>query len=203
MSEYTLLISTQTGLIPNICDNSIPNDLILYVDDFLYYDSIYYKTEVTLRDLCSINESKKIYLAFRTNSKKNKKRILIHKRGNTTITKDEYKKYVNIMKPDFYQDFETCQFEFSFKDIKVVDDLIKLDSNVKFVSSLFINDLVLEYKMLKIENNNLIICDIFESKCCGELNKGYLKHLKDMNEINCYYYLTKHNFNTVNLFLKK
>lgn len=202
MSKPVLLISTQTGLIPNICDNSIPNDLILYIDDFVYYDSIYYKKEITLRNLCSIDDDKKIYLAFKTENKKSKKRILVHKRGNIAITKEEYNKFVDVMKSNYYQDFDSGLFEFSFKEIKAVDDLNNLKENVEIISSLFINDLVLKYKMLKIENDKLVVCDLFDCNCCGDLNKGYLEHLKEMKEINCFYYLTKHNINIINSFLK-
>ncbi|EOB15047.1 hypothetical protein NBO_10g0037 [Nosema bombycis CQ1] len=121
MEDSKFLISTVTGQIPNIIKNSkiesLKGDLILYLDDFLYKDSIYDTEgcEISLKELCAIDENKKILLAFRNTPK-----VLSSKRGNYKLTKEKFLKVLNIMKPDYYVDF-TTQKMINFKDKSEID----------------------------------------------------------------------------------
>lgn len=209
------LISTKFGMIPNICtgiDNiiSLNRDRILYIDDFVFEDSIFYKKEISLRDFCNIPNHIKIYLMFKTNKnfKNGKLRTINSKRGDKKIGKEEYEKILKILDPDFYQDFDVQNTVVSkngekiiVKDIKNIKDLDTRDTSL--ISTNFINEMTDNGLMLKIQNDQLDVAEeVYDCECCGNLSKGYLLHLKKMKEINFFYYLTIHNYNTLYKFLE-
>ncbi|WUR02173.1 queuine tRNA-ribosyltransferase accessory subunit 2 [Vairimorpha necatrix] len=206
------LISTKFGMIPNIVSDieSLKKDRILFIDDFIFRDCIFFHQNISLRDFCNIKKDIKIYLMFKNNLK-NQRRIVTSKRGNMSINKEEYDKYIKILQPDYYQDFSSTKIINNInnininnviKDIKTLEEFNKLKSNTLFGTT-FINKLVEENKMLQIIDNQLVVSeDIFDCKCT-DLSPGYLKHLLEMKEINFKYYLTIHNYNQLEKILKK
>ncbi|KAK6090907.1 hypothetical protein P3W45_000152 [Vairimorpha bombi] len=167
MPKY--LISTRTGFIPNICtenvSDSLSKDFILFIDDFIYKDSIFYHKKINLRDLCNISRTKKIFLLFKSDKKKNKERVLINKRGYLGINKEEYLRFVDILEPDYYQDYDTKIFctsnngdKIKICDPKTLEDFQKINlDDIDFVGTSFLNDLVDKNEMLDIVDNKIEI----------------------------------------------
>lgn len=50
---------------------------------------------------------------------------------------------------------------------------------------------------------DLEIGDVYDCDCCGNLEKGYLEYLVSINEINGLIYLTVHNYNVMNSYMKE
>lgn len=108
MVDSIFLISTVTGQIPNVVRHTdteaLKGDLMLFWDDFLYKDSYYDNDQCTLslREFCSIDGDRNIFLGFRNTPK-----ILKSKRGNFKLTKERYEKLLIVMKPDYCVDYTT------------------------------------------------------------------------------------------------
>ncbi|KAF9763946.1 hypothetical protein NGRA_0952 [Nosema granulosis] len=207
MAKSKYLISTVTGQIPNIVlhteTDSLKGGLILYLDDFLYKDSIYdtQNCDISLRELCAINKDREILLAFKKSPK-----TLFSKRGNFKLSKERYSQILKIMKPDFYLDYSTLEIistlennsklEYKFVEPKDCNEFYELaKKGGYFLGTNFANEITKNKQMIKFENNKLEVVDAFDCTCCGDLEKEYLGYLLSINEINGFTYLTTHNYN--------
>lgn len=200
MKELSYIITTNTGVIPNVINpkehSSLSKHVKLYLDDFLFKDSFYdLGGELSLKEFCKIDE--KIALGF-----KNTPKVLTSKRGNYKLTKEAYEKVLGIMKPDYYSDYDTGKLSIEKKEVVEPKDLETFCALIKtegiIVGTGFIHKLVEEKKMLKLMNNKIEETNAFDCDCCGDLSPGYLEYLCSINEMNAGYYLTVHNFNFIN-----
>lgn len=178
------------------CKTSLNKDMKIYMDDVLYKGSAYDRgVSVPIKEFCSI--SNKVILGFR-----NKPKILVSKRGHYKLSRERYEEVLRVMMPDYHADFDTGRIVVEGQELvepRDIREFVKmLQEGYLLFGTDFINDLVMDGQMLKLEGSCLSVNGVFDCFCCGDLSEGYLKHLLDIKEMNGYTYLTIHNYNILN-----
>lgn len=193
-------ISTKSCVVPHVIDaQSIPStnkNVKIYIDDILYKDSAYEGgLDLEIKEFCAFSNIKTC-LGFR-----NKPNTLVSKRGHYKLKKQKYEEILEVLKPDYYADFDTGKIfidENELVEPKEVEELIELLNRGHLVfGTEFINNLVNQGMMMKFDGFKLDVCEIFDCKCCGDLSTGYLKYLWSIKEMNALTYLAIHNYNVL------
>lgn len=210
INNLTYLLSTNKGALPHIIDTTssiFHRPFCLYIDDFYYKDSYYYLDgPLPLKEF--INTKNQIYLIFKQQFKKN--RTLTSPRGNLKITEEEYKKIIEKLKPDFYQNY--CDDKLNNGgSIYEIKDLSEIKDSNGLITTRFINELTESgYLLHLIENNNEFELVKEESKinscgeeCCKRYHKEYLNHLWNENEIEAKTIISYHNYYIIDLYFRK
>lgn len=196
------IITTNIGCIPYIIDTDkeyLKKPKKIYLDDILYKDSFYDKSnKCPIRTFIGIEED--VYLAFR-----NKANTLSSKRGNYKLKQVKYEELVKELDVTGYADFKTGNLRINSKSPEVSNEFEeseiiqepknledfrqKLKDGVKYFGTEFINKMVEDGLLLKIDETGDL-----KAEHINQSNFEYQKYLFSINEMNAFTFISENNY---------